>query len=118
MALGTDKAFDLAPGLTGTANVLVDTDMAMPGEGVKLRVSLGRPIALAPDIQEEILFLPLVTTGRDPIHEKLLRPVTAETRWQKQRTMWVKLRVERGACGSASAAGVREYPAAAGGGDS
>ena len=30
-----------------TANVLVDTDMAMPGEGVKLRVSLGRPIALA-----------------------------------------------------------------------
>ncbi len=45
-ALGTDKAFDLDPGLTGTANMLVGTDIAMPGDGVKLRVSLGRPIAL------------------------------------------------------------------------
>ena len=33
--------------MTGTANVLGDADMAMPGDGVKLRVSLGRPIALA-----------------------------------------------------------------------
>ena len=32
---------------TDTANVLGDATMAMPGDGVKLRVSLGRPIALA-----------------------------------------------------------------------
>ena len=33
--------------VTGTAEVLGDMDMAMPGDGVKLRVSLQRPIALA-----------------------------------------------------------------------
>jgi hypothetical protein len=43
---------------------------------------------LAPDIQEELLFLPLVTQGRDPIHEKQLRRVCAKTDWRKQRTMW------------------------------
>ena len=33
-----------ATDVTGTANVLGDADMAMPGEGVKLRVSLGRSL--------------------------------------------------------------------------
>jgi hypothetical protein len=33
---------------------------------------------LAPDIQEELLFLPLVESGRDPIHEKQLRRVCEE----------------------------------------
>jgi len=46
-------------------------------------------------IQEELLFLPIVETGRDPIHEKLLRPIAAEINWQKQREMWTKLRAER-----------------------
>jgi len=46
---------------------------------------------LAPDIQEELLHLPHVTTGRDPIHEKLLRPITAEISWKKQRRMWSEL---------------------------
>ena len=50
---------------------------------------------LAADIQEEVLFLPIVVTGRDPVHEKLLRPVAAEISWGKQREMWVKLRAER-----------------------
>jgi hypothetical protein len=30
---------------------------------------------LAPDIQEAILFLPAITTGDDPLHERQLRPV-------------------------------------------
>ena len=46
---------------------------------------------LAPDIQEQILFLPVVASGRDPIHEKLLRPVVAEPCWQRQRELWEKL---------------------------
>jgi len=46
-------------------------------------------------IQEELLFLPSVEAGRDPIHEKLLRPIAAEICWQKQREMWAKLRAER-----------------------
>jgi len=43
---------------------------------------------LAPDIQEQLLFLPLITCGRDPIHERMLRPIAAQTRWRAQRQMW------------------------------
>jgi len=47
---------------------------------------------LAPDIQEEILFLPPVIKGRDPITERDLRPITREVAWQRQRRMWLELR--------------------------
>jgi len=46
---------------------------------------------LAPDIQEAILFLPRTVKGSDPIHEKMLRPITAEISWQKQRSMWQEI---------------------------
>ena len=46
---------------------------------------------LAPDIQESILFLPRTITGRDPIHEKMLRPICAEICWNHQRKMFNKL---------------------------
>ena len=51
-------------------------------------------LRLAPDIQEQILFLPVVARGRDPIHEKRLRPVAAEICWQKQRALWSRLRAD------------------------
>ena len=47
---------------------------------------------LAPDIQEELLFLPCVTVGKDPINEKMLRPIAFEIDWQKQRDMWTRLK--------------------------
>jgi hypothetical protein len=47
---------------------------------------------LAPDIQEEILFLPMVETGRSRITERDLRPVAAEPNWRKQRWMWARVR--------------------------
>ncbi len=43
---------------------------------------------LAPDIQEEILFLPRVTEGRDPIIERHMRPIATETDWARQRRLW------------------------------
>jgi len=46
---------------------------------------------LAPDIQEQLLFLPRVTNGRDPIHEKMLRPLTRMVRWNDQRAVWRKM---------------------------
>lgn len=49
---------------------------------------------LATDIQEELLFLPRTTTGRDPIHEKLLRPIVAHATWTEQRRMWKRLRLQ------------------------
>jgi hypothetical protein len=46
---------------------------------------------LAPDIQEDLLHLPPVENGRDPIHERMLRPVCAEMDWQRQRELWRRL---------------------------
>ena len=49
-------------------------------------------LLLAPDIQEEILFLPRTLKGYDPITESQLRPVCAEVDWAKQRQIWGQLR--------------------------
>ena len=43
---------------------------------------------LAPDIQEELLFLPRVERGRDPIREHAVRPIAAAADWGRQRRMW------------------------------
>ena len=43
---------------------------------------------LAPDIQEELLFLPRVTRGRGTVHERMLRPVLAPFAWERQRVNW------------------------------
>lgn len=40
---------------------------------------------LAPDLQEALLFLPPVESGKDTVTERQLRSVTAETDWKKQR---------------------------------
>lgn len=46
---------------------------------------------LAPDLQEQILFLPPTLKGRDLIAEHDLRPIAAEFEWAKQRRMWGQL---------------------------
>ena len=48
-------------------------------------------LALAPDLQEEILFLPTFERGRNPLTEKQLRPIAATSEWRKQRRMWTRL---------------------------
>ena len=47
---------------------------------------------LAHDIQEELLFLPLIERGRDTLLERHLRPMAAMPDWRKQRRMWKELR--------------------------
>ena len=47
---------------------------------------------LAPDIQEELLFLPRVLKGRDPIHEKRMRRICRERSFARQRRMWESLK--------------------------
>ena len=47
---------------------------------------------LAPDIQEQILFLPQVEAGDDPIHERQVRAIVKVLDWGKQRKMWSGLR--------------------------
>ena len=48
-------------------------------------------LCLAPDIQEQILFLPATVRGRDEVTEKQLRPIAAIPSWRKQRKLWAQL---------------------------
>jgi hypothetical protein len=43
---------------------------------------------LAPDVQEQILFLPAAKSCRKDVSERDLRPIAAEMDWGKQRGMW------------------------------
>ncbi len=47
---------------------------------------------LAPDIQEALLHLPPVVSGRAWITERDLRPIAAEVDWQAQRALWGQLK--------------------------
>jgi hypothetical protein len=49
-------------------------------------------LLLAPDIQEEILFLPRTLAGRDPIRERQIRPITTVLDWRKQRRLWQEVK--------------------------
>jgi hypothetical protein len=53
-------------------------------------------LCLAPNIQDDILFLPPIDRGRDPIHEWQLRPITRVLDWRKQRRLWRELRARVG----------------------
>ena len=45
-------------------------------------------LLLAPDIQENLLFLPPTKQGRDPVSERGLRSLAAITNWRRQRRLW------------------------------
>ena len=47
---------------------------------------------LAPDIQEEILFLPKTHRNRDVLNTTTLQPLAREPDWQRQREMWAELK--------------------------
>ena len=49
---------------------------------------------LAPDIQEDILFLPCTDGRRASIREHLVRPIAAVPDWRKQRKMWKQLNTQ------------------------
>jgi hypothetical protein len=51
---------------------------------------------LAPDIQEAILDLPRTARGRDPIRERHLRPIVAETDLAKQRILSLAIATPEG----------------------
>ena len=49
-------------------------------------------LELAPDLQEEVLFLPVHSSGRDTITERALRSLAAEPDWRMQRRLWWRIR--------------------------
>jgi hypothetical protein len=70
-------------------------DIAKLGHVTRARLSqLMNLTLLAPEIQEEILFFPEVSTGRDKITEHHLRPICAELNWSKQRKLWFDLKYD------------------------
>jgi len=52
-------------------------------------------LRLAPDVQEEILFLPRVLEGRDHLRHAHLLAVAAEPLWAEQRRAWSRLHAPR-----------------------
>ncbi len=58
-------------------------------------------LLLAPTIQEAILTWPVVTTGRDPVSERTLRPLAMEPWWNRQIESWATKRtsIDAGGCG-------------------
>jgi len=71
-------------------------DLARLGYVTRARITqIMNLLNLAPDIQEEILFLPRTVKGRDPIRERDVRPIAAVPHWNRQRKMWEALIKER-----------------------
>jgi len=64
-------------------------DLARLGHVTRARVTqIMNLLNLAPDIQEEILFLPRVEGARDGVSERQVREVVAEVGWGEQRKVW------------------------------
>ena len=69
--------------------------VARLGQVSRARVTQIANLALlAPDIQEEILFLPRTRRNRDALTIRVLQPLAREHDWQRQRAMWVRLKAQ------------------------
>jgi hypothetical protein len=51
-------------------------------------------LCLAPDVQEQILFLPSTVRGRDPLLLRQMQPIAQALDWQRQRALWRMLLAE------------------------
>lgn len=72
--------------LVRTGAVADYADLAWLGHITRARITqIMNLLHLAPDIQEEILFLEADDRRRDPVAERAIRPVAAIPDWRKQR---------------------------------
>ena len=82
--------------LVRTGVVADYAELACLGHVSRARISqILNLLALAPDLQEALLFLAPVERGRDPIHLGQLQPLTAILDWQAQRCLWQMLEAEQ-----------------------
>lgn len=64
-------------------------ELARLGHVTRARITqIMNLLLLAPDIQEELLFLPRVQCGRDPVCLRQLQVVALEPDWKAQRRLW------------------------------
>ncbi len=81
-------------GLVHRREVRDHADLARLGGVTRARIpQIMALLDLAPMIQEEVLFLPRTTGGRDVVTERQLRPIASTPEWWRQRAMWAKLKV-------------------------
>src|SRR5205814_7241017 len=67
-------------------------DLARLGRVTPARISqVMALLQLAPDIQEQILFLPRTVSGRDPVGMHDLLPLATVLDWKVQRRLWAQL---------------------------
>ena len=79
-------------GLIRTGTVGDYAELAELGHVSRARISqIMNLLLLAPDIQEQILFLPRTRQGRDPIWLALLQPIALTADWGRQRRQWKEL---------------------------
>jgi hypothetical protein len=75
-------------GLVRQGVVTGQADLARLGRVSRARVTqIMNLLQLAPDIQEQVLFLPRITCGKEPIQERQLREIASVPDWLKQRRL-------------------------------
>ena len=68
------------------------SELARLGRVTRARISqIMSLLSLAPDVQEQVLFLPRTERGRDPIQMRHLLPITQVPDWKIQRQLWTAL---------------------------
>jgi hypothetical protein len=79
-------------GLIKSGEVTSQRELAVVAHVTPARVTqILNLLLLAPQIQEQLLFVALVTRGRDAITERELRGITAVSCWKTQLRMWSEL---------------------------
>lgn len=79
-------------GLIRQGVVKDQADLARLGNVSRARVTqIMNLLGLAPAIQEEILFLPQIERGKEPIQEHELRQIATIVGWQIQTKLWYAL---------------------------
>jgi hypothetical protein len=82
-------------GMVETGEFLDYAELARAGHVTRARMSQIMNLAnLAPDIQEQILFLPPSGAGRSPLTETAVRKIACQPFWSRQRNQWQRLRKE------------------------
>lgn len=78
--------------LLSTGQVSSQAELARLGKVTRARLTqIMNLLLLAPDIQEQILEMPRIETGRAPITERELRGVAQMPNWREQRRSWSQI---------------------------
>ncbi len=67
-------------------------ELAVLGQVSRTRLTqIMNLLNLTPDIQEQVLFMPEVSRGRNALSEREIRPIAAMADWDEQRRIWRRL---------------------------